>query len=319
MGWYYSQLFIRPPYPAQSFAGQTIIVTGSNVGLGYEAARHFVRLKASKVILAVRNIQAGNAAKRSIEASEGRPNVCEVWALDLASYASVKSFGAQASKLDRLDVVVENAAIATPSFRLVENHESHITVNVISTVLLALLLIPKLLQTGKAFPTAKPHLSIVTSEVHGWTSFAESRTKNIFAALDDPAQTNMAERYGTSKLLEVLVVRELAPRLAQSGLILNMLNPGLCHSALARDSGWDLWFLKLVFARSTEVGSRSLVAAAADGPESHGGYLSDGKLANEALSPFVISAEGFQVQKRVWEELGAILEEIHPGVLRVVE
>ena len=35
----YEQLFVKPPYPTKSFAGQTIIVTGSNVGLGFEAAR----------------------------------------------------------------------------------------------------------------------------------------------------------------------------------------------------------------------------------------------------------------------------------------
>ena len=50
----------------QSFTGQTVIVTGSNVGLGKGAARHFARLDAEKVILAVRN-----EAKQDIERSTG--------------------------------------------------------------------------------------------------------------------------------------------------------------------------------------------------------------------------------------------------------
>ena len=48
LGFLYSQLFITPSYPTRSFTGETVIVTGSNVGLGYEAARHFVRLEELK-------------------------------------------------------------------------------------------------------------------------------------------------------------------------------------------------------------------------------------------------------------------------------
>jgi len=41
------------PVPTMKFTGKTIIVTGSNTGIGLEAARYFVRLDAAKVILAV--------------------------------------------------------------------------------------------------------------------------------------------------------------------------------------------------------------------------------------------------------------------------
>ena len=46
-----------------------------------------------------------------------------------------------------------------------------------------------------------------------------------------------------------------------SGVILNMLNPGFMHSELARDAGLSLAFVKFLLARTTEVGSRTLVAA----------------------------------------------------------
>lgn len=62
----YSQLFVTPEYPTKSFAGQTVIVTGSNTGLGLEFARNFVQLNAEKVILAVRKLAAGEEAKISI-------------------------------------------------------------------------------------------------------------------------------------------------------------------------------------------------------------------------------------------------------------
>ena len=316
MGFYYSQLFVTPKYPTKSFSGQTIIVTGSNVGLGCEAARHFARLNATKIILAVRNLAAGENAKQSIEASTKRKDICEVWKLDLASYDSVKAFAARASKLPRLDIVVENAGIATSNFKLAESHESSITVNVISTILLGLLLLPKLKATAKEIPSTTPHLIIVTSVVHGWTEFREWKTDNTFASLDDEKTAKMGERYSTSKLLEVLAVREMAPRMSNSGVVLNMLNPGLCHSELGRDAGWGLWLFKVALARSTEIGSRTLVAAAAAaGKESHGAYMSDGKVANGMLSPFVKSEDGASAQKKVWTELGEILEEIQPGIM----
>jgi NAD(P)-dependent dehydrogenase (short-subunit alcohol dehydrogenase family) len=74
-----SQLFFRLPYPTSNFGGQTVVVTGSNTGLGLEAARHIVRLGADKVILAVRNTSKGEAAAQDILAStKARKNVVEV-------------------------------------------------------------------------------------------------------------------------------------------------------------------------------------------------------------------------------------------------
>jgi NAD(P)-dependent dehydrogenase (short-subunit alcohol dehydrogenase family) len=318
MGFYYSQLFVKPPYPTKSFDGQTVIVTGSNVGLGLEAARHFARLKATKVILAVRNLKAGEAAKQDIEVSTRRPGCCEVWELDLSSYASVKAFSKRASTLDRLDVVVENAAVANPEqFAVAESHERHITVNVINTFLLALLLLPKLHDTVKKFPDSAPRLTFVVSEMHAHTQFPEQHSADIFAALDNKETTNMAERYNTSKLLQVLIVRELAPRAASTGVVINMVNPGLCHSQLARDYGWGFWFFKLLFARSTEVGSRTLLAGASAESDSHGAYISDGVVDNNALSAYVKSGEAIPVQIRLWSQLKAILEDIAPGCTAV--
>ena len=120
----YSQFFVSLTIPTCSFAGQTIIVTGANIGLGREAANHIVRLGASKVILAVRHVPKGNDARRYIEDKTGRKGVVEVWELDLASYASVKAFARQAEGLDRLDAVLENAGISKHEFEWAEDNES---------------------------------------------------------------------------------------------------------------------------------------------------------------------------------------------------
>jgi NAD(P)-dependent dehydrogenase (short-subunit alcohol dehydrogenase family) len=318
MGFLYSQLFVRPAYPKRSFAGETVIVTGSNTGLGKEAARHIARLGASKLILAVRNTKAGGDAKRDIERTTAcDPSVIEVWPLDLSSYGSVKAFAERASKLQRIDVLLENAGIAAGGYSQAEGHERTITVNVISTFLLALLLLPKLKATASQFNTS-PRLTIVSSEVHGWTKFPEWKqpTDRIFPTLDDEKTANMGERYQTSKLLEVLVLKQLGPQLAGSGVTLNMLNPGLCHSELSRDGSIVLEIMKFFLARTTEVGSRTLVAGAAAGPESHGKYMHDGKVDESALSPFVRSKDGEVASQKVWQALSDILEKISPGVTK---
>lgn len=314
MGFLYSQ-FIPPPFPTTPCTSQTIIVTGSNVGLGKEAARHFARLGAAKIILAVRNTKAGEDAKTDIETSTGcDAKVLEVWNLDLASYDSCKAFAERAEKLNRIDVLLENAALATRERSLAESHERTITVNVISTFYLAMLLLPKLKSTANDFGI-HPRLVIVSSGVHAWPKFPFWNEPDIFASLDDPSKSPMSERYSVSKLLEVLVVRHIAPKLEGSGVVLNMLNPGLCHSELARDAGWGLAILKFFFARTTEVGSRTLVAAANAGEESHGKYMDDSRVSETELSPFVRSVEGGEAGARVWEELRGILEGIQPGVV----
>lgn len=121
---FYNQFFVTPPTPSQDCTGKTIIVTGSNVGLGKEAARHYVRLNAQKVILACRSLEKGESAKRDIEGTTKRRGVMEVWQLDLGSYESVKEFAERAKSLRRLDSIVENAGISAQTFRLVEGNES---------------------------------------------------------------------------------------------------------------------------------------------------------------------------------------------------
>ncbi len=100
-------------------SGRTYIVTGSNTGLGFEAAQHLALAGAARVILAVRNPAAGEVAKAAIDAALSSSSTThqevkvEVWPLDLGSYDSVKAFAARAEReLERIDGVVENAAVA---------------------------------------------------------------------------------------------------------------------------------------------------------------------------------------------------------------
>jgi retinol dehydrogenase 12 len=194
----YSQLFISLPKPTKDFAGQTIIVTGSNTGLGLEAARHISRLNASLIIMAVRNLSKGAAAKQNILQSTNRPtNSIEVWELDLQSYDSVRAFAAKVNQLKRLDAVLENAGIMTQRFNMIAGYESTITTNVISTFLLALLIVPKLKESASQF-NFQPRLTVVSSDLHFIAKFPERNSKDIFGKLNDKEHADMSmERYGS--------------------------------------------------------------------------------------------------------------------------
>ena len=194
-----NQWFTSIPYPNQELTGQTFIVTGANVGLGLEAARHLVRLKAEKVIIAVRSLEKGEAAKKSIEATTGRRNVIEVWQLDLSSYESVKQFAQRVQGLKRLDAIVENAGIATTEYRTFEDNESTITVNVVSTFLLAMLILPKLEESARNF-NITPRLVIVSSDVHTWTTLPERKSANIFETLNSKKTADMKNRYDFNRI-----------------------------------------------------------------------------------------------------------------------
>lgn len=319
MSFIYSQLFASLPSPTYNFTGKTVIVTGSNIGLGKEAARHFTRLGASTVILAVRSIEKGEAAKHDIESSTRAQDVVKVWQLDMSSYQSVLDFSAKASQgLERIDVALLNAGVARGEWELAEGEESTITVNVTSTFLLALSLLPKLKQTAAKYNT-RPNLTVTASEVHAWAAFEERKAPDgkIFDTLSTKPEKMsgaMEERYQVSKLLEVLAIRAIADKKSatQIPVTINCVNPGLCHSELSRESGWGLAILKFFLARSTEFGSRNLVHAASLGPESHGQYVSNCVVAQP--SRYVLSQEGWKDQQRVWDELTAKLEGIHKGV-----
>jgi len=97
--------------------------------------------------------------------------------------------------------------------------------------------------------------------------------------------TNPEIRYAVSKLLQVFAVRELASVMidqAKSTLpsvIVNCITPGACKSDFDREStGFARIMGNLMvamLARTTEEGSRTLVAGLAVGEDSHGGFMAD--------------------------------------------
>lgn len=312
--------FEKLPYPETSFKGQTIIVTGSNTGLGFEAAKHFTRLEAARVILAVRSQAKGDAAKAAIEKATGRQNVVEVWLLEMDKFDSIKDFAVRCESLDRLDAVIANAGVLRTEYEETDGFEDSIKVNVIGPFLLALNLFPTMRKSGQTTGQT-PRFAITTSLLHADAKLNERKQPDIFKALNTKATSNMKDRYNVSKLLEVMLVESFSEAMKQGPnadkpVIISAVNPGLCYSDIDRDlkgiAGFVFSALKAMMARTTEVGSRTLVHAAASGKESDGQYLSECRVTKP--SAFVRSKEGQDTTKRLHAELMTILEQIQPGV-----
>lgn len=193
-GFFRSQLCVKLPIPTKHYTGQTVIVTGSNVGIGLETARYFVSLDAAKVILAVRNTTKGEQAAKSITRSTGRTGIVEVWHLDLTKYDSVKSFAERAKSLERLDIFVNNAGILVYDFEIAEDNESTITVNAVSSMLLSILILPKLRETSVQYGKENV-LTFTGSFVHYMTDFPERKAPNILEELANKDRADMKNRY----------------------------------------------------------------------------------------------------------------------------
>lgn len=154
-------------------AGKTYIITGANTGLGFETAKHLALLGAVKVILAVRNpVTTGQAAKYEIDEAIGASNntdkvIVEVWPLDLCSYASVRAFVKRATEeLERIDGLILNAAVVLAKREVAEGHAVPVTVNVMSTFLMAVLLLPVMSAMAKKHGEGMvPRIVVVTSRV----------------------------------------------------------------------------------------------------------------------------------------------------------
>jgi NAD(P)-dependent dehydrogenase (short-subunit alcohol dehydrogenase family) len=143
----FRQIFVHPPQlpPILSLKNQAILITGSNAGIRLEAARQCVKLDASILILAVRNVPKGETAKADILKSNptSRTQV-EVWNLDQESIKSVIAFGKRVQRLPRLDVAILNAAVFKFDWSTSPetSFESSLQINHLSTAILTLYLLP---------------------------------------------------------------------------------------------------------------------------------------------------------------------------------
>ncbi|KIX03755.1 uncharacterized protein Z518_07308 [Rhinocladiella mackenziei CBS 650.93] len=318
--------FSTPPMPQVDLTGRTILITGANSGLGLDAAKLLAQLNCGTVVLACRSIAKGESAReivQSVSSSKGQKPTVVVVELDLTSFSSVLAFSERCKELPRLDGAILNAGVYLSEFTLAEGYEATITVNVISTFLLATLLVPTLRRSAKNYDIT-PTIAVVGSAVHFWandkdlTGPAEGR---ILKSLSDPKTADMKGRYFLSKLPAMLLVKYLASVLEKSAqedpngkplVVINYVAPGLCATNLFRThTETSTKVLVKVMGRPSEYGARTLVHAGTAGKETHGQYLSECEV--KKYSAFVKSAEGDRTAKTLWNELSAVYEDVNPG------
>jgi NAD(P)-dependent dehydrogenase (short-subunit alcohol dehydrogenase family) len=232
-----------------SFTGRTVIITGSNSGLGAITARELAR-NGAKIVMAVRNTSKGEAAAREI------PGEVEVRRLDLQDLSSVRQF---ADGIGTADILINNAGVmAVPYAETVDGFESQIGTNHLGHFALTNLLLPKLTDRVVAVSSMAHWPGRISLDDLNW----KTRRYRPWLA------------YSQSKLANLLFASELQRRLDAAGSPLRAVaaHPGYSHTNLQGATGHKLSDALMslatrAFATDADFGARqTLYAASQDVP-----------------------------------------------------
>ena len=212
--------FTAADVPSQQ--GRTMIVTGSNTGIGFEVAK-VLAARGARVLLACRSKDKAEQAMRRIGAEIAGADLAFL-PLDQADLASVRAAAETAAKEPRVDVLINNAGVMIPPLtRTAQGFELQFGVNHLGTFALTGLLLPKLAES----PGSRV---VITS------SIAHKRGRIDFNNLDAAAGYSRMGFYAQSKLANLLFMFELDRRLraAASPVSAMACHPGVSASELMR-------------------------------------------------------------------------------------
>ncbi|HUO04264.1 MAG TPA: oxidoreductase [Candidatus Binataceae bacterium] len=293
-------------------SGKTIIVTGGNSGIGYEAALEFARKRAD-VILACRSAEKANAAADGIKKEVPDAKV-GVMALDLSSLASIRTFAGEFHRQHKkLDVLCNNAGVmAIPLTHTTDGFEMQIGTNHLGHFALTGRLIDLILATPGA-------------RVVNVSSGAHRMGKIRFDDLNWEHGYRKWAAYGQSKLANLLFTLELQHRLEAAGAnaIAVACHPGYAATNLqgvsAKSSGSTLMEAvfglgNMLFSQSAAMGALPTEYAAVS-PEIHGGdYIGPNGLGEMWGHPVKVgctaAAQDAEAAKKLWD-LSERLTEVH--------
>ena len=202
--------------------GKTVVITGANTGLGYEAARA-LSARGARVLMACRSQQKAEDAIASIERHNGPVDVAYV-PLDLGDLASVQSCAEQLQSEDKIDVLINNAGLMVPPYQLTQDgFESQFGVNHLGPFALTGLLLDKLAETP-------------SSRVVNTSSIAHNLGRIYFSDINAERRYIASVRYSMSKLANLLFTYELQRRLEAAELpVLSVAcHPGIADTELSR-------------------------------------------------------------------------------------
>lgn len=249
---------------------KVVIITGSNKGIGKEAAKQIAKLGA-KVYMACRSLDSSNQVRDKIIKETGNQNIF-VKHLDLASVDSIINFAEQFKKEEsKLDVLINNAGLWTKTKKLTNiNVEQTFAVNVLGHQLLTQLLLDEL-------KNAAPSRIINTA-----SHFAGGL--DIDDINFDKRNYNETLAYKQTKQANRMLTREWAKILEKDNVSVYSMTPGFIpDTELFREQNVVGKFLIKVFAliegRTIEEGSDTIVwLASADKINgSNGGFYNQRK------------------------------------------
>lgn len=190
------------------------VITGAAEGIGRACALEFARQGAS-VVVADRNVTAGEECAHAIAAAGGQAHFV---AVDVADAAAVESlFVRSAAQFRRLDVLVSNAGIGGRSLGdgpvhlcTLDAWEQVMAVNLRGTFLACKYALPHLFEAGGSIVTIASVLGLVG-------------TQGLFDT----------HAYATSKAAIVGLTRTIAAHYARQQVRANVIAPGLIDTRMA--------------------------------------------------------------------------------------
>jgi NAD(P)-dependent dehydrogenase (short-subunit alcohol dehydrogenase family) len=266
---------------------RTVLVTGANSGLGYEATEAFARNGAT-VVMACRSVDRGEQAAQEIRESVGSTGATlNVRECDLASLSSVAEFATEVREdYDELHVLCNNAGVmAIPRAETEDGFEMQLGVNHLGHFALTGHLLDLLVETPGETRIVT-HSS--TAHTSGTADFDDLHREDSYGKW---------EAYGQSKLANLLFAYELQRRLAATGhtdTLSVACHPGYADTNLQyrgpEEMGSTLRYgvmrvANAVFAQSAERGALPLLYAATAADVDGGAYYGPGGFMNMRGSP----------------------------------
>ncbi|XP_023011679.2 retinol dehydrogenase 11 isoform X1 [Leptinotarsa decemlineata] len=241
--------------------GKTVIVTGANTGIGYEASLEFAK-RGARVILACRNEDKANHARDQIVKETENENIV-VKLVNMASLSSVRKFAENILQTEeRLDILVNNAGVGALRNKVTEDGlQVLMQVNYFGPVLLTILLIDLL---KKSSP----------SRIINVSSVAASRSKLTQGNLNEFGGPFLC--YCNSKLCNILFTMKLAKLLKTTNVSVFSLHPGVIYTQIFNSlqgiSSIIVGYFAKYFFKTPEEGAQTIIHTALEqGIEVHSG------------------------------------------------
>ncbi|KAK9820546.1 hypothetical protein WJX72_011463 [[Myrmecia] bisecta] len=243
------------PWHHVDLSGLLILITGSDSGIGYHAAKDFA-LRNAHVIIATRTEQNGTRAVEAIMqavTARGKKGVAEFMHLDLASLESVHAFAdafhARNLPLHRL---INNAGMFLPEDTMTEDGmEVQLQVNYFAHVYLSHLLLPKLAAgapsriiwvSSPAEASAPPNVdwdNLVPAE--------SSAPPNVdWDNLEGKGYHSDLTTYGRSKVYELMTANEMQKWVQDMAIDVYAVEPGVARTGIFSTNKMDMRKLEAV-------------------------------------------------------------------------